>query len=224
MYGTWADWDGTPLPEKRRFYTTVSDAAVEAVEGLQAEAQAVVAALAAAVGLAAPPAIMDLRTELAMDYGAAIADPSTLASLLRTNAAYLGVYHPMVRSGGGDGWVPDFASRVLSEDVPCGLVPIRGAAQVLGVPTPWTDRVISWAQARLGRQYLVGGRLAGADVPSSDAPQAYGVATPDQLIISLGVGGPAEGTLRHEASSCAAELQVARPTAAPVLSMGPGTC
>ena len=213
MYGTWAAWDGRPLADRPRFYTTASDAAVEAVEGLQAEAAAVVAALAAALGLAAPPAIPDVRSDLAAMYGPAIGDPRTLASLLRTNQAYAGVYHPMTRAAAGDGWVPDFGSRMLTEDVPCGLVPIRGVAEILGVPTPWTDRVIEWAQARMGRQYLVAGRLAGADVAATDAPQAHGATSPQQLIISLERGaacsGPAAGAgaLRRQASTCAAELQ-----------------
>lgn len=137
-----------------------------------------------------------------------------------------GVYHPMVRSG--DGWLPNLRSRMLSEDVPCGLLPIKGAAEILGVPTPWMDRVISWAQDQLGKQYLVDGRLQGRDVGSTDAPQAYGVTTPAGLIISWGCpaataatrpspfggrGARSEGAseMRREASSCAAELQEAWP-------------
>lgn len=88
MWGSRARYTGQPLPEKPQFYTTVSDAAVEAVEGLQAEAQAVVAALSAAVGLAEPPDIPDVRADLEACYGPAIGDPSTLGSLLRTNTAY----------------------------------------------------------------------------------------------------------------------------------------
>lgn len=120
----------------------------------------------------------------------------------------------MARGPGGAGWVPDFGSRMLSEDVPCGLVPIRGVAQILGVPTPWTDRVIHWAQAKLGKEYLVGGRLEGRDVAETDAPQAYGVTTSAQLFISLDAAGaqPADAPPRprRQASSCAAELQAGR--------------
>lgn len=88
MWGTWAGYRGEALPEKPQFYTTVNDAAVVAVEGLQAEALAVVAALSAAAGLPRPPAILDLRSDLELCYGPAIGDPSSLASLLRTNAVY----------------------------------------------------------------------------------------------------------------------------------------
>lgn len=143
----------------------------------------------------------------------------------------------MVRSASGAGWLPDMRSRMLSEDVPCGLVPIKGCAQILGLSTPWTDRVISWVQQQLGKQYLVGERLEGCDVGSTDAPQAYGITTAEQLIISMGRPAAAPTTvprgssslavrlslfahsdarteaasmLRREGSSCAAQLQAAR--------------
>jgi hypothetical protein len=75
------------------------------------------------------------------------------------------------------GLEPHFGSRYLAEDVPYGLVVTRGIAALAGVPTPTMDQVITWAQERLGKEYLVDGRLQGRDVGASRAPQRYGFHT-----------------------------------------------
>ena len=43
------------------------------------------------------------------------------------------------------------------------------------------DRVITWAQERLGRQYLVDGALSGAHLAETRAPQVYGIKALSQL-------------------------------------------
>lgn len=217
MYGAWKDWDGQPLSERPPFYMGCTDAAVAAVEGMQAEAVAVITALCATLGLPYPTEIKDIRSDLEICYGNAISDPSTLGSLLRTNRAYEGIRHPMRPApgpaGAAGGLVPDWSARVLTEDVPCGLCPLRGAAQILGVPTPWVDEVIGWAQARMGKEYLVGGRLAGRDVAETDAPQAYGAQAPEDLLLfpcaralemSAGGAAPAAGAFEMSAGGAAA--------------------
>ena len=65
---------------------------------------------------------------------------------------------------------------------PFGLVVLRGIAELAGVTTPAIDRVLLWAQARLGREYLTGGKLGGADLPATRAPQVYGLQTLAQLL------------------------------------------
>ena len=193
MYGAWKDWDGTPLAERPAFYHGCTDAGVEAVEGMQSEAVAVIDALCARLGLPYPRELKDIRADLAVCYGDAVSDPSTLGSLLRTNKAYDGIMQPMKPAPGGGGMVPDWGARVLTEDVPCGLCALRGAAEVLGVPTPWVDRVMEWAQARMGKEYLVGGRMVGRDVGETDAPQAFGEKAPEDLLLLRGPQEPPAG-------------------------------
>jgi hypothetical protein len=50
-----------------------------------------------------------------------------------------GLFHPCVQDSEGK-WVLDLKSRYLWEDVPCGLVAMKGVAQLMGVPTPSIDR------------------------------------------------------------------------------------
>ena len=82
-----------------------------------------------------------------------------------------------------DHWfVPDFAHRYLTEDVPYGLVVIRGIAEIVQVDTPTIDKVLLWAQEKIGKEYLVGSKLQGKDVPSTRAPQRYGLNTLDAVL------------------------------------------
>ncbi|KAI9002944.1 6-phosphogluconate dehydrogenase [Hyaloraphidium curvatum] len=182
MYGTWSSWDGHPVKDKPTFYRGVSEFAVEVVESLQSEAQAVIAALAKQIGLEKPPEITDLHTDLYNCYSDHIGDPSTLYTLLRTNGAYEGIFHPMVKVE--NGWVPDFNSRLLSEDVPCGLVAIKGVGDILDVPTPWIRKVIEWGQEKMGKEYVVDGKLVGKDMAGTGAPQTFGIEDPDRLLVT----------------------------------------
>jgi len=136
--------------------------------------------------LSPPHMHADLRTDLASLYADRVADASTLHSVLTTKAAYAGIYHPM-RPAPGGGFVPDFSTRLLSEDVPCGLVAVHGIAEVLGVATPRMDAVITWAQEKLGKEYLVGGHLLGRHVSESGAPQRFGASRPEELVITAAV-------------------------------------
>ncbi|KAF8056100.1 odh1 [Scenedesmus sp. PABB004] len=183
MYARWREWDGQPVPERPLFYHGMTEDAAELVEAVTAEAQSVIDAMCAAMGLRSSVYVPDPRTDLAAIYSDYVGDPSTLHSVLTTNAAYAGIFHPM-RAAEGGGFVPDFTHRLLAEDVPFGLVPVRGIAEVLGVAVPNIDTIIMWAQQRLGKEFLVGGRVAGPDVAASGAPQRFGAVTPAALVIT----------------------------------------
>lgn len=189
MYGTWVAWDGVPLKEKPKFYHGVTPETIEVVDHLQDETKATIAAYSRFLGLESPPEMSDLHAILKEYYDERIADQSTLYTCLRTNSAYADIYHPMKQLESG-GWVPDFGNRLLSEDLPCGLVAIRGVATILGVPTPWIDRVIMWGQEKLGKEYLTkDGELEGRDIGTTLCPQRFGIHEADHLLITNeGVG------------------------------------
>lgn len=180
MYSTWRNWDGTPLAEPPLFYHSVDRSTAELLTRVSAE------------GLAISRRIMeqypgeDLSHVMPMlewdrtRYGHVIDDNRDQLTVLRTNRAYATSRHPMKRVKGG--YVPDFQHRYLSEDVPFGLVAVRGIAALAGVATPAIDEVLVWSQARLGRQYLVGAKLTGADLKSTRAPQRYGYETLGELL------------------------------------------
>ena len=124
---------------------------------------------------------MPLFEWLLRAYPADISDGSSLYRAFVTNQAYAGLRLP-VRLAGPDTFTADFTTRYLAEDVPYGLVVVRGIAELAGAPTPIIDRVISWAQDRLDRRYLVNGALAGPDLAETRAPQAYNIRSLASLI------------------------------------------
>ena len=103
-------------------------------------------------------AVRPLGEWLQRSYRASIADSSTLQSSFATNSSYAGLLAPMQKTD--DGFIPDFQARYLSEDVPYNLLVTRGIAELAGVSTPLIDQVIYWAQTRLGKEYLVSGKIA----------------------------------------------------------------
>ena len=110
-----------------------------------------------------------------------ISNKSTLYKAIQTNAAYQGLRHPVKTTEDGK-FVPDFAYRYMTEDVPYGLVVIRGIAVIAGVKTPNIDKVLTWCQEKMGKEYLVNSMLQGKDVTSSRAPQRYGFTTLESIL------------------------------------------
>jgi len=117
-----------------------------------------------------------VRDWMLRSYGDDIGDKSTLYKMLVTNKGYRGLTHPTVEieCDGEKKYLPNFKYRYFSEDLPCGLLVTRGIAELVGVPTPEMDKVLEWAQEKMGKEYLVGGKLKGKDVNSTRAPQRYG--------------------------------------------------
>ena len=106
-------------------------------------------------------------------YEHAITDKSSFMSGMQTSKAHAGLTHPMKPHPDG-GFVPDFHSRYLTEDLPHGLVAMCGVAELVNVPAPMLHRVLQWGQEVIGHQYLVEGKIAGKDVAISGAPQRFG--------------------------------------------------
>jgi hypothetical protein len=52
MYGTWAAWNGTPLPHKPLFYHAASQEAADMIQALTADTSSVIAAMCKQMGLA----------------------------------------------------------------------------------------------------------------------------------------------------------------------------
>ena len=102
--------------------------------------------------------------------------------MLRTNPAYKGLTHPMkpveegVQSDVAPRLVPDFKHRYLTEDMPYGLVVFRGVAELVGIPTPTIDTVISWAQTAAGKTYLAAAKPGGHGISETELPASPGEA------------------------------------------------
>lgn len=181
MFGRWKGWDGRPVAAPPLFYEGIDHATADLLEGVSEEVLAISRQIMAdhpRVDLTQVLSVYDWDTSC---YGDVIADRTNLFTVTRTNAAYAGIEHPMKRTASGE-YVPDFGHRFLTEDVPYGLVVVRGIAELAGVATPLLDDVLCWSQSKLGKEYLVGRRLTGRHLGETRCPQRYGLTIDDILV------------------------------------------
>lgn len=181
MYGYFHAWDGRPFASERipLFYGNVDERTADLLQTMSDEIQMLCRALERSLPALDLGCVPPVYTWLLDAYAGQIDDPGCLHRAFNTNRAYAGIHIP-VRPGNA-GYLPDFSARYLSEDIPYSLLVSRGIADLAGVPMPMVSRVIGWAQERIQREYLVGGRVAGKDVIHSRAPQRFGITTLDAL-------------------------------------------
>lgn len=176
MYGRWKDWDGRALAQPPLFYQGIDEETADLLGKISEEV------VQTSRQIMAEFPHVDLSQVIPMYdwdigcYGNDIKDKTNLLTALRTNTGYAGITHPMVETEDGR-YMPDFNHRFLTEDVPFGLVAIRGIAEIAGVPTPYLDKVLVWCQEKLGKEYLVGSKLIGKDLDATRCPQRYGFTT-----------------------------------------------
>jgi len=180
IHGRWKDWDGKPVTEKPLFFHGVDEETAETLGNISDEV------VSTSRQIMAEHRAVDLSQVIPMyqwdiaHYGSQIKDKTNLMTALRTNPLYEGRTHPMIETESGK-YIPDFNHRFMLEDLPC-LVVIRGIAEIAGVETPNMDRVLSWGQEKLKKEYLVGSRLIGKDLETTRCPQKYGLTKIKQLL------------------------------------------
>eukprot|EP01029_Cantina_marsupialis_P015073 TRINITY_DN33026_c7_g1_i1.p1 TRINITY_DN33026_c7_g1~~TRINITY_DN33026_c7_g1_i1.p1 ORF type:complete len:409 (-),score=96.28 TRINITY_DN33026_c7_g1_i1:261-1328(-) len=124
-----------------------------------------------------------IRDYLHSIYKEDVVDPSTTLSLFRTNKHYAGIYAPQLPVEGG--FVFNWKTRFLTEDLPFGLCLIKGCASILGIKTPFIDEVVSWGQGMIDKEYIVDEtHLTGSDMNECPVPQQYGITTVEDLLES----------------------------------------
>jgi hypothetical protein len=181
MYGRWSEeagWDGKPVSEKPLFYQGVDEFTERVLLGITDEIQAISAKIKEFVPSLDMKDACTLKQWYMDCYGGQMSDTSSLKRCMNTCSAYTGLTHPMKDDPSG-GFMPDLKYRYLSEDVPTGLCFTKGLAEILGVPTPTIDKVITWAEKQIGLSLMVGDKIAGSDIGKTRAPQGVGITTVD---------------------------------------------
>mmetsp|Transcript_77465 Transcript_77465/g.136635 ORF Transcript_77465/g.136635 Transcript_77465/m.136635 type:complete len:411 (-) Transcript_77465:167-1399(-) len=184
MYGRWCEekWDGKPLAEKPLFYQGVDDFSESILLGVSGEVQDVCRKVESLVEGFSLKDACTLHQWYLDSYAGQMEDDSTLRKSMNTCSAYIGLTHPMKEVEGG--FMPDLRYRYIAEDVPTGLCFTRGLAELVEVPTPTIDKVMTWAQAQLGKVFLVDGKMAGPDIEMTRAPQAVGITTKEEFFVA----------------------------------------
>lgn len=173
MYDMFSGREHIPLPEPPLFYESITSSAAARLQHMSDELLQIRAALEAGIEGLRLSAVLPISLSILQAYSEHITDSSSLQSIIRSNRAYAGLRTPM--RAVDDGFLLDASSRFFWEDIPHGLVVLRGLADLAGISVPVIDEVLLWAQQTMGCQYLVDGQLNGPDMASSGAPQCYGI-------------------------------------------------
>ncbi len=183
-WGCYRNWDGkTPFDKPPLFYEGADQATGVMLCKISDEVDDMKRELETRFGLNLT-GLYSVTDWITRTYGDDIADKSCLHRMMNTNKGYQGLTHPMLETGDGK-FMPNFKYRYLSEDVPNGMVVTKGIAELLDVPTPNMDTIIEFAQEKLGKSYLVSGRVAGPDIKETRAPQRFGIHSIDDFIKKL---------------------------------------
>ena len=183
MYGQWRNWDGVALKESPLFYQGVDDEQADLLSKVSGEVVATASAIHKQRNDLDMSEVIHIYDWYSIYYRDQVSDNTSLKTCMVTNKAYNGLLHPMKKTD--KGLVPDFTYRYTAEDIPYGLVVMKGIAECVGVKTPTIDTIVTWAQEKLGKEYLVGDALKGKDVNLSRAPQAFGFKTLEDLCSML---------------------------------------
>lgn len=98
-------------------------------------------------------------------------DAHSLTHKLQNIVAFKGIRLKMRKTK--NGFVPDWKDRYFSEDIPFGLLIIRAMADFYKITTPNIDRILLWAQDKMGKEYIIDGKLKGKDIFETGIPQNY---------------------------------------------------
>lgn len=183
MYGLFKSWDGRPFGPDAvpHFYAHTTEASGEFVGRLSREIGTAAAVIQARAGDRLDLSGVNYIHEwLRMSYATQTADLSTIAASFRTGPLQMRKAPVLEITPGA--FVPNFAYRYLTEDVPFGLAIAKAIAQIAGAPTPAIDELLLWAQDKLAKQYLLDGDISGADARELPTPQNYGVRSVDALV------------------------------------------
>ena len=183
MYGLFATWAGQTYSQDNipLFYAHASDRTGDFVAQLSNEICTVAKEIETrSTGELDLSGVSSIHDWLRASYPTQTKDTSTVATCFRTGPLQARKA-PMQEVSAGV-FSPNFQYRYLSEDVPFGLSVAKALAQMAEVRTPAIDAVISWAQIKLGKQYLLDGKLDGPDAKRLPIPQNYRINTLADLI------------------------------------------
>eukprot|EP00756_Hemistasia_phaeocysticola_P000670 Hpha_TRINITY_DN10489_c0_g1::TRINITY_DN10489_c0_g1_i2::g.193307::m.193307 len=159
------------------FYDECDEVSGEWLSKLDAENQKIAAAADRLIPGSVGGQVLPLNKYMKWSYTDDITKWDTPRDCYRTNRALAGLGGPMKKQSDGT-FVPDYTSRYFTEDIPYGLLANKGLAELLGVPTPAINEVIAWAGDKLGKRWLVQGRVNPNELPQM-TPQAFGFTLAD---------------------------------------------
>lgn len=99
--------------------------------------------------------------------------PQALTRKFHSIPSFQPLVLPMIQTE--DGFIPDFDSRYFTEDIPYGVCTIKALAEIVDVPTPTADKILSWYKANTGKEYFKPDGTFGKDIAETAVPQLFGI-------------------------------------------------
>jgi ketopantoate reductase len=182
LYRMWSDYyPGKVYPENVLFYETWDDESTDWLMAINDERLKIWKTIVEKYPETGKiEEVPDMFTYIKDIYGPQVKDPSTFTSSIRSCDGYKGFKCPMKAVEGG--FVPDFENRYFTEDIPEGVCMYKGIADLAGVATPVMDRIVTFFQKFMGKEYIKDGKLIGADLGETKSPQRFGVTNLEQLL------------------------------------------
>lgn len=129
--------------------------------------------------------IIPLKDRVIQQYGDQIKDKTTLESVFKTNIGYSTLKIPVKKVQGGV--IPDIDGRIFWEDIPYGLCILKNIGEIVGVKTPWINKMIEWHQRFMNKDFIRDGELLPEIINETGTPRRYGIQTVDQLLNVCGL-------------------------------------
>ena len=185
IYCKFMDWDGvSSFPEKPLFYEDADATTASVLAAISCEVQEIKSALNAACPELDLTNVIPMKQWLRSVYGDPIPEHASFETFIdivcKKSGRYAGIRHVMTEvvkpETGQTEYIPDTKYRYWTEDVPCGLVVVRGIAQLFDVETPMIKTLILWMQEKMGKEYITAdGSVSGAHLGETKAPQRFGL-------------------------------------------------
>jgi hypothetical protein len=170
MYTLFHDYEaGKFWQERILFYESWDDAASELLISMDREVHDIFAHI---------PLDLSYILPLLEHYG--VRNAQELTCKISGIASFKEIPTPMLKTE--NGFIPNFQSRYFTEDIPFGLLIIKGVAAITGTATPVIDTVITWAQEMMQKEYIISGKLGGKDIAETPIPQNAGIVTTADLV------------------------------------------
>jgi len=160
-----------PNNQKSRNIYELSDETERILESLEEEINTVAREITFKTGINLND-IPSLKEWFIGCYPDFIKNKSTTRSCLKSHTVYSVLQEDFLR-GLNNNEQPK--SRYLTEQIPYGLVPLKGLAELAKVVTPTIDNVIEKCQQYLDKLFIENGRLIQDSLQYSSAPQRFGI-------------------------------------------------
>jgi len=103
-----------------------------------------------------------------------------LTHKLKSIEAFKGIKTSMIKRE--KGYIPDITNRYFTEDIPYGLLLIKGLALLTNTDVPNIDKLIFWAQDTLKMELLCDNNTLGKDSQNFPLPQSFNINNISQLL------------------------------------------